>query len=256
MPQTKRLLKLHTFIRNMKKLIIITLIIILLTSLAQATTLKGSIYNENLEVENDVLVTINTEPVQKYLAKEGSYSFNLPPGTYILIATKGFISTSEEINIITEGEFIYDIFLLDDFTEEEQLWSESEEKLFIEDETEEDNRTWAYWLAGIIFLLTIIRLVRARKKYGPLRLFRKKIKAEQKKTVEEHKQELAEEPDYLDKTLDIIKKNNGRISQKQLRKELLYLSEAKVSLILTELEHKGMVEKVKKGRGNVIILKS
>ena len=36
---------------------------------------------------------------------------------------------------------------------------------------------------------------------------------------------------------------------------MLDLSEAKISLILTELEHKGQIEKVKKGRGNVIILK-
>ncbi len=36
---------------------------------------------------------------------------------------------------------------------------------------------------------------------------------------------------------------------------MLDLSEAKISLILTELEHKGKVEKIKKGRGNVILLK-
>src|SRR3989344_2647515 len=51
------------------------------------------------------------------------------------------------------------------------------------------------------------------------------------------------------------KKHDGRINQKELRKEMLYLSEAKVSLIVTELEHKGMIEKIKKGRGNVLILK-
>ena len=33
------------------------------------------------------------------------------------------------------------------------------------------------------------------------------------------------------------------------------LSESKVSLILTELEHTGIIEKVKRGRGNVILLK-
>ena len=35
----------------------------------------------------------------------------------------------------------------------------------------------------------------------------------------------------------------------------LNLSEAKVSLIITELEAKQKVEKIKKGRANVIILK-
>jgi len=41
-----------------------------------------------------------------------------------------------------------------------------------------------------------------------------------------------------------------------LRKEMLYLSEAKISLILTELEHKGKIEKIKKGRGNVIVVRN
>ena len=37
---------------------------------------------------------------------------------------------------------------------------------------------------------------------------------------------------------------------------MLDISESKVSLILTELEHKGKIERVKKGRGNVILLKN
>jgi len=53
--------------------------------------------------------------------------------------------------------------------------------------------------------------------------------------------------------MDIIKKEDGRTTQKEIRKQLP-LSEAKVSLIITELEEKGVVKKIKKGRGNVIIL--
>ena len=69
------------------------------------------------------------------------------------------------------------------------------------------------------------------------------------------KEELASEPSYLDETIEIIKKHGGRIYQKELRKELMHLSESKVSLILTELEHNDRIEKIKKGRGNAIILK-
>ena len=54
--------------------------------------------------------------------------------------------------------------------------------------------------------------------------------------------------------MDIIKKHGGRITQKELRKEMP-LSEAKVSLLISELEHKNKIEKIKKGRGNIIILK-
>ena len=59
-----------------------------------------------------------------------------------------------------------------------------------------------------------------------------------------------------EKVLEIMANNDGRISQKELRKELLPLSEAKVSLIITELEHLGKIEKIKKGRGNVLILRN
>ena len=68
-------------------------------------------------------------------------------------------------------------------------------------------------------------------------------------------QEQNSEPSYLDETIEIINKHGGRIYQKELRKEMLYLSESKISLILTELEHKGKIEKIKKGMGNAIILK-
>ena len=52
----------------------------------------------------------------------------------------------------------------------------------------------------------------------------------------------------------MIRKEGGRATQKDIRKQIP-LSEAKISLMLAELEHKGVVEKIKKGRGNIIILK-
>ena len=102
----------------------------------------------------------------------------------------------------------------------------------------------------------LARIIYTRKKYGSLRLFRKRINAESKKTLEQHKEELAQEPGAIDQALEIIKKHDGRLTQKELRKEMMYLSEAKVSLIVTELEHKEKIEKIKKGRGNILILKS
>jgi len=61
-----------------------------------------------------------------------------------------------------------------------------------------------------------------------------------------------ESGDYLDKILELIKKE-GRITQKEIRKQIP-LSEAKISLIISELEAKGIVRKIKRGRGNIIIL--
>jgi uncharacterized membrane protein len=57
-----------------------------------------------------------------------------------------------------------------------------------------------------------------------------------------------------ERVLEIIKKHGGRTTQKDIRKELP-LSEGKISLMITELEHQGKIEKIKKGRGNIIIMK-
>ena len=60
--------------------------------------------------------------------------------------------------------------------------------------------------------------------------------------------------DLTEKVLDFIKKNNGRVTQKEIRKNFAY-SEAKISLVISELEHKNKIEKIKKSKGNIIILR-
>jgi uncharacterized membrane protein len=61
-------------------------------------------------------------------------------------------------------------------------------------------------------------------------------------------------PDDLAMILDILRKMGGRATQKELREKLGW-SEAKLSLALTDLERRGLIEKYKKGRGNVVFLK-
>ena len=61
-------------------------------------------------------------------------------------------------------------------------------------------------------------------------------------------------PADLQEIMDIIRGQGGRITQKELRSRLKY-SEGKVSLMLTDLERRGLVEKFKRGRGNVVIVK-
>lgn len=235
------------------KIKVLLLILLLLPSLVTAATLKGSIYNSNLELEPKVLVQLNTVPLQQLLSPDGTYSFSVAPGTYNLTAIKNDVYVQETITIKTEGEFVYDLFLLPGLLEEDELWSETDQELEIDDP--EESRVWAYVVAGLIFAYAIYRIVRARLKYGSLWKFRKYHQAEAKKTIEQHKEDLAAQPGYLEEALAIIRKHDGRISQRDLRREMLHLSEAKVSLIVTELEHKGRIEKVKKGRGNVILLK-
>jgi uncharacterized membrane protein len=58
-------------------------------------------------------------------------------------------------------------------------------------------------------------------------------------------------PDDLRELMDLIKANGNRITQRELRKKSPY-SESKVSLMLSDLEERGLIEKFKRGRGNII----
>jgi len=234
----------------MKKILIIICILLLATSVS-AATLKGSIYDTSLTLEKDVLIEIDQ---QKFLAKDGTYQFQIDEGTYELTARKGLTEIKEDV-VVKGDEVVYDVFLLANFKDEDQLWKETDEDLFADAPTDETWPLWKYIVGGLIAAWALIRFGKARVKYGSLGKFKKQIKAEQKKTVAEHKRDIANEPSYVEKAFEIIKKHDGRISQKQLRKEMLPLSEAKISLIVTELEHANKVVKVKKGRGNVILLK-
>jgi uncharacterized membrane protein len=61
-------------------------------------------------------------------------------------------------------------------------------------------------------------------------------------------------PADLQQVMDIIRGHGGRITQKDLRSRLKY-SEGKVSLMLADLERRELIEKFKRGRGNIVILK-
>ncbi len=55
--------------------------------------------------------------------------------------------------------------------------------------------------------------------------------------------------------LAFVMSEDGQTTQKEIRKRFP-LSEAKISLMISELEAEGHIEKIKKGRGNIILLKS
>ena len=58
-------------------------------------------------------------------------------------------------------------------------------------------------------------------------------------------------PEDLKDLLELIRASGNRITQRELRKKSPY-SESKVSLMLSDLEERGLIEKFKKGRGNII----
>ncbi|WP_292390641.1 helix-turn-helix transcriptional regulator [Methanosarcina sp. UBA5] len=58
-------------------------------------------------------------------------------------------------------------------------------------------------------------------------------------------------PEDLREILEMIRASGNRITQRELRKKSPY-SESKVSLMLSDLEERGLIEKFKRGRGNII----
>jgi len=54
--------------------------------------------------------------------------------------------------------------------------------------------------------------------------------------------------------LDVIRGHKGRMTQKELRGRLDH-SEVKVSLMLSELEKRGLIKKFKNGRENIVVLR-
>lgn len=206
--------------------IIFTLLGIFLINLisvnALTATIQGSVYDLTLDKVSDVILEINTIPLQKYVAKNGDYTFkSIPIGEYVIKAytqDKSLI-TSENITINQEGTYTIDLFLIPEFEEKE---------------TKPTN--YIYYIIPFILVLILIAIIYKRLK--------------KPKKVELKIDSIDED---LDKVIEIIKKEGGRTTQKDIR-EKIGLSEAKVSLMIVELEDKGIIKKIKKGRGNIIIL--
>tara|TARA_Y100000310_G_C20623766_1_gene784721 strand:+ start:113 stop:775 length:663 start_codon:yes stop_codon:yes gene_type:complete len=196
-----------------------------------AATLHGSIYDSDIEIVNGVVVTINTIPEQTAVASDGSYSFELSPGEYNIRFeyfenNELVYSSEEEVLIVEEGDYLMDVILLPTLNEE----LEDDNFDFI-NPYEELNLSW---IVVLIALLVASYL-----------LWKNFKKPKEKKT--------SLEEDEIKKVLEFIQNEGGRTTQKDIRKKLLF-SEAKASLILTELEHDKKIRRIKKGRGNIITL--
>ncbi|MEK6861164.1 MAG: hypothetical protein AABY07_04270 [Nanoarchaeota archaeon] len=219
----------------MKTTIIILFVLIFMTSMVNAAILHGEIFDFSLEPLSDAVVEINTEPKQVKVAKDGKYEFELEPGNYIIkTAYSNDIDLYYEQNITIkdkDGRYNVDLILLpvleeEDFEDIENIFEEKQE--------------------ASPALLVILIITSA---FSILYLFR--WFTSKKVTKKEEKEETEGD---LDELISFIKKEGGRVTQKDIRKRFP-LSEAKISLMISELEHKGVLEKIKKGRGNIIILK-
>tara|TARA_Y100000310_G_scaffold262781_1_gene272581 strand:- start:4885 stop:5553 length:669 start_codon:yes stop_codon:yes gene_type:complete len=222
----------------MNKLPIILIIFLAILPISLAATISGTVYDYSLNKAFDATVEINTQPNQLIIAKDGTYSFEVSKGDYTLsakiIKDNTLISSVEEqISIINDGSFTVDLILFPNLDED------LEEPVVDVDELEDESPNTT--LIGIIVAILILAII--------FYLFLNRNKP---KETEIKKESI--DQDDADKVLAIIKKEQGRTTQKDIRKQIP-LSEGKISLIITQLEHEGKIQKIKKGRGNIIVLK-
>jgi uncharacterized membrane protein len=229
---------------NRKKATFFTLALLItmfsLSSLAEAATLHGSVYDIFLEELDKAIITIDTEPKQMAVSKNGEYSFNLNPGEYKISATyygdDDTYELEEEIIISAEGDYNIDLILIPSLGSD--LIDEGKEFEELDIGLEEEDSNLGIILVILAFLAIILYLHFSKSHFI--------------KEIDETKLK-SESEEELEKLIKFIKSENGRTTQKDIRKKFPS-SEAKISLMITELEDKGLVKKIKKGRGNIIIL--
>ena len=227
-------------------LFLFLLVLLVSASLVNAATIHGTIYDLSLRKLSNVGVEINTSPKQFLVAQNGSYSFDVQNGFYTIKAQlmqKNAIlaSVQENMTIKQDGSYVLDLILFPDV-------EEGVGDIDIEvngDIVEAGNNRIAVGTIVFLALGTILIAFSYFKK--------QKNEMHEEKTKTDQKEEKYEGND-LEQLIKIIRQEGGRATQKDIRRQIP-LSEAKISLMIAELEHKGIIEKIKKGRGHIIILK-
>ena len=217
--------------------------ILLLVNFVNAATIYGTVYDLSLKKVSNARVEISTTPKQFYVAQNGTYSFNVPNGKYTIKAQlmqKNTVTASvqENITISQDGNYVLDLILFPDIDE----GIEDPGIDVNEDIAGETNKEWVLLIGFLVLLVSgiiagVVYYSRTRRHENP-----------------KSGEKMDDNDDEMEQIIKIIKKEGGRATQKDIRKEIP-LSEAKISLMIAELEHKGIIEKIKKGRGNIIILK-
>lgn len=251
----------------MERILAQLVLFIMLANIVFAAEIHGDIYDLSLNKKGNVVVEINTAPKQFYVSKSGAYSFKVPIGSYTVKAEhydRGLLISSASENITTkdDGDYILDLILFPVIDEEELL----EDQI----KPDEERNINLFLISAIIIILIIISFLtyskkkKKRKQKSHKEEFTLKFSGEKEEPSieykiehtgheEEYKPESTED-DIAKKIIEIIKEEGGRTTQKHIRRKIPF-SEAKISLAITELEAKNKIQKIKKGRGNVIIIK-
>jgi uncharacterized membrane protein len=217
-------------------------------------TVHGTAYDlwtfaplENIVIE----VYSNSVLRMQTISVDGTYSLSLSPGDYTIMGKHYYGSflisdAQENVTLQPHDNITLDLIMFPTF-EENELPENYDNT--IAEEWGDAGTTW--WpILGAALVLVLLGAVAA---FYYLKILPKK-KLGMKKVEETPSVKVVGLPDDLREVMDAITGSGGRINQVELRRKLPY-SEAKVSLMIADLENRGLVRKIKKGRGNIIILK-
>ena len=218
----------------MGRVSLLVLCLLLTAGGALGARIEGAVYDLGLDRLDGVIVTVDTVPRQTMVSTDGRYAFEVPPGRYTVNATqvkdgRPFLHTSQAIEVSAEGTFVVDLILFEEVDFEEDLVPTQG---FDPDLPESGVRRSpkvvvplvSLFLAGMAALVVLLR--RRKKAHAPA--------------------------GSTDEQIEAFIRAEGRTTQKEIYKRFPY-SEAKISLLLTDLESQGKVQKIKKGRTNVIV---
>lgn len=225
-----------------KPILLLAILTLFFLSPVYSANINGNVYGPDFDELVNTIITINTTPQQQIIAKISDYSFIVPNGRYILIARYFEQNTLkyesiENITISQDGNYTIDLLLFPRFSDDIESYPN------LSFEPENNYNVNSNYIILLIIILSFIGVVILSY------LFYSFVKKNQKKLDTSSKED---EDEYYNKIIEMLEKNK-RLTQKDIRKEIP-LSEAKISLILTEMESKAIIKKIRKGRSNIIIL--
>lgn len=268
----------------MRFVLALALFSLLLSLPAGSTRVAGTVYSlPDLSPANSV-IEVNSTPQQTVVARNGSYAFDLAsPGSYSLSA-RGYVEVNgslvldgvaqENLTLASDTPVHIDLILspaLGDFPMFGSLNIPSTNLSETRQATEAIPPAPTASLVGYLLVFLALVLVSVALALWYLRSRGLTLPAQSPIVAAAQSQPVKEEavsqapPQTrpMDssvavgderKVLDALQTRDGRMGQKELRK-LFGWSEAKASLLITELEERGLLSRLRKGRGNIIRLK-
>jgi uncharacterized membrane protein len=258
------------------RLLLLSILLFISIPVISAATIHGTIFEwSTFEPLDNALIEVNSTPTQFRVATSGIYSFNLQPGNYLITTCyyrndKLEYYSRDNITVTDqEGDYIFDILLfpIEDGSVEDILPEEVIENITIDINEENTFPKFGWEYTVFALLVFIIAAIAAyyhykRKDDQDIDVVLKpepepELEPEPVSQIKTDSEPLIDVsiplPDDLKEVIEILSRSDGRITQKDLRGKLR-CSEAKVSLMIADLEARGLIQKIKKGRGNIIIL--